>query len=185
MRRARRKNTVAPLARVTARINEEIPNGDVRVVDEEGTQIGVMPRDEALAHAESAGLDLVEVAADAEPRLCRVTDYGKWRYEEERRLKAARRNQTHVTAKEVRLRPRIGLHDYAWKRDNAAEFLRARSKVKVVVFFRGREREHPEAGRKLLERLVADVQGLGHAEGTAVLEGRTMTLMLAPNGEPT
>ena len=184
MRRARRKNTVPPLPRVTARINEEIPNGDVRVVDPEGAQVGVMSRTEAIAYAESRELDLVEVAADAVPRVCRVMDYGKWRYEEERRLKAGRRNQIHVTAKEVRLRPRIGPHDYAWKRDNAVEFLRTRSKVKVVVQFRGRERERPEAGRALLDRLVTDVRDVGHAEGTAIMEGRTMTLMLAPNGEP-
>ena len=183
MRRARRRNTVTPLPRVTARINEEIPNGEVRLVDEEGSQRGVMQRAEALMYAESRELDLVEVAADAAPRVCRVMHYDKWRYEEERRLKASRRNQIHVTSKEVRLRPRIGPHDYAWKRDRALEFLRTRSKVKLVVQFRGREREHPEAGRELLNRIVTDVKEFGHAEGAAVFEGRSMILVLAPNGD--
>jgi translation initiation factor IF-3 len=183
LRRARRKNTVAPLPKVTARINEQIPSGEVRLVDEEGRQLGVMQHGEALAYAESRELDLVEVAAEAVPRVCRVMNYDKWRYEEERRLKASRRNQVHVTSKEVRLRPRIGLHDYAWKRDRALEFLRTRSKVKLVVQFRGREREHPEAGRELLDRIVTDVREFGHAEGTAVFEGRSMTLVLVPNGE--
>jgi translation initiation factor IF-3 len=170
---------------VTARINNEIPNGEVRLVDQEGTQIGVMSHAAALAFAEQRELDLVEVAADAVPRVCRVMHYDKWRYEEERRLKAARRNQIHVTSKEVRLRPRIGPHDYAWKRDRAVEFLRTRVKVKLVVQFRGREREHPEAGRELLDRIVTDVREFGHAEGAAVFEGRSMTLVLAPNGERT
>ena len=183
MRRAKRKTSVPPLPRVTARINTQIPAGEVRLVDQDGTQVGVMSRTEALAHAEARELDLVEVAADAVPPVCRVMDYSKWRYEEERKLKASRRNQIHVSSKEVRLRPRIGPHDYAWKRDRALEFLRTRSKVKLVVQFRGREREHPEAGRELLNRIVTDVREYGHAEGTAVFEGRSMTLVLAPNGE--
>src|SRR2546423_1059111 len=107
-------------------------------------------------------------------------DYGKWRHEEERKARADRRNQTHVSFKEVRLRPRIGEHDYGWKRDRAAEFLRQRSKVKLVVLFRGREREHPERGRALLERMAADMADLGSAEGAATFEGRSMTMVLAP-----
>jgi translation initiation factor IF-3 len=168
---------------VTARINAQIPAREVRLVDQDGAQVGVVARAEALAYADERELDLVEVAADAVPPVCRVMDYGKWRYEEERKLKANRRNQVHVTSKEVRLRPRIGPHDYAWKRDRTLEFLRTRSKVKLVVQFRGRERERPEAGRALLDRLVTDVQEYGHAEGTAVFEGRSMTLVLAPNGD--
>jgi len=108
LRSARRKNTAPPLPRVTARINTQIPAGEVRLVDADGTQVGVMPRTEALAYADGRELDLVEVAADAVPPVCRVMDYSKWRYEEERKLKAGRRNQVHVTSKEVRLRPRIG-----------------------------------------------------------------------------
>jgi translation initiation factor IF-3 len=167
---------------VSARVNEQIGAPNLRVVDEEGAQVGVMTRSDALAHAESLGLDLVEVAADADPPVCRVIDFGRWRFEEERRLRAAQRNQQHGGPKEVRLRPRISTHDYAWKRDQALEFLRDRDSVKVVVFFRGREREHPEQGRKLLQRLFEDVREVGQPQGRESFEGRTMTVILTPNG---
>ena len=180
------KRTARPIdrtPRVSATINDEIGSREVRLIGAEGEQLGIRSADEARAYAYARDLDLVEVAGSVEPPVCRVMDYGKWRYEEERKLKAGRRNQIHVSSKEVRLRPRIGPHDYAWKRDRALEFLRTRSKVKLVVQFRGREREHPEAGRALLDRIVTDVREYGHAEGTAVFEGRSMTLVLAPNGE--
>jgi translation initiation factor IF-3 len=182
LRRAKRRNTAPPRPRVTARTNEEIDAGEVRVVGEDGQQIGVMELTAALERATDAGLDLVEVAGSSAPPVCRLMDYGKWRYEEERKLRAARRNQMTGAPKEVRLRPRISGHDYEWKKDRAADFLRARSKVKLVVLFRGREREHPEIGRELLDRLAADVGELATAEGRATLEGRTMTVVLAPNG---
>jgi translation initiation factor IF-3 len=111
-----------------------------------------------------------------------VIDFGRWRFEEERRLRAALRNQQHGGSKEVRLRPRISTHDYAWKRDQALELLRERDSVKVVVFFRGREREHPEQCRKLLERLFEDVREVGQPQGRESFEGRTMTVILTPNG---
>ena len=167
---------------MTARINEQIGARELRVVDEHGEQVGVLARADALAYAEERGLDLVEVAAEAVPPVCRVMDYGKWRYEEERRLRESRRNQVHVSFKEVRLRPRIGRHDYEWKRDRAAAFLRGQSKVKLVVLFRGREREHSELGRQLIERLAEDVREFGHVEGRETFEGRTMTVVLTPNG---
>jgi translation initiation factor IF-3 len=170
---------------VSARSNEQIGAREVRVVDDEGTQVGVMTRADALAYAAGRGLDLVEVAADAQPPVCRVTDYGRWRFEEERRLRAGRRNQVHGAPKEVRLRPWISQHDYAWKRDRALAFLRSRSKVKVVVSFRGRERERPEVGRDLIRRLAEDVREAGHVEGGESFEGRSMTVVLAPNGTGT
>jgi translation initiation factor IF-3 len=170
---------------VSARINEQIGAPRLRVVTEDGVQVGVLPRADALAYAVEHGLDLVEVAADAEPPVCRVIDYGRWRYDEERRLRATQRNQSHGGPKEVRLRPRISSHDYEWKRDQALEFLRDRASVKVVVLFRGREREHPEAGRRLLARLAEDVRELGHVQGRESFEGRTMTVILAPNGAAT
>jgi translation initiation factor IF-3 len=163
------------------KINDEIRAPQVRLIAETGEQLGIRALAAARAYAEERDLDLVQMAGGAEPPVCRVVDYGKWRYEEERRRKAARKNQVHVSFKEVRLRPKIGAHDYAWKRDNALEFLRHGSKVKAVVLFRGREREHPERGRDLLQRLAEDVKEVGHAEGTAAFEGRTMTLVLAPN----
>jgi len=167
---------------VTARTNEEIDAVEVRLVGEDGHQIGVMQLAAALERGDARGLDVVEVAGEATPPVCRLMDYGKWRFEEERKLRAARRNQTSDAAKEVRLRPRISRHDYEWKKERAAGFLRARSKVKLVILFRGREREHPELGRDLIERLAADVAELGSVEGRATLEGRTMTVVLAPNG---
>jgi translation initiation factor IF-3 len=166
--------------RVTARINEQIGGGAVRLVAEDGTQLGVMAADDARAFAYERGLDLVEVAAASEPPVCRVTDYGKWRYEEERKLRQSRRNQVHVSLKEVRLRPKIGIHDYEWKREQALDFLKRGSKVKATVFFRGREREHPERGRALIDRLAADVDEVGKLEGAPVSEGRTMTAVFAP-----
>jgi translation initiation factor IF-3 len=166
--------------RVTARINEQIGAGAVRLVAEDGSQIGVLAADEARDYAYDRGLDLVEVAADSDPPVCRAMDYGKWRYEEERRLRQSRRNQVHVSLKEVRLRPKIGAHDYEWKRNQAFDFLKAGSKVKAIVFFRGREREHPERGRDLIDRLAVDVDAVGKLEGTPVFESRTVTAVFAP-----
>ena len=119
MRKTRKRGAVAQDRRVTAKINEQIGNRPVRLVAEDGTQLGVMDAEEARTYAYARELDLVEVAAGADPPVCRVLDYGKWRYEEERKLRAARRNQVHVSLKEVQLRPKIGSHDYAWKRDRA------------------------------------------------------------------
>jgi translation initiation factor IF-3 len=165
---------------VSAKINDQITAPEVRLVGPDGEQLGILGADEARDRAYARDLDLVEVAAGSDPPVCRVMDYGKWRYEEERRARASRRNQTHVSFKEVRLRPKTGEHDYAWKRDRAAEFLRQRSKVKLVVLFRGREREHPERGRMLLDRMAAELVEVGTAEGAATFEGRSMTMVLAP-----
>jgi translation initiation factor IF-3 len=171
---------VARERRVTARINEQLGNGTVRLVAEDGRQLGVMSAEDARAYAYARELDLVEVAAKSDPPVCRVLDYGKWRYEEERKLRAAQKNQVHVSLKEVQLRPKIGNHDYAWKRNKALEFLQAGSKVKAVVVFRGREREHPERGRDLIERLADDVKEIATLEAMPVAEGRTMTAILVP-----
>ena len=179
MRRARKPGRPAQVRRVTARINEQI-DGDVRLVAEDGTQLGVMAANDARAYAYERSLDLVEVAAGSDPPVCRAMDYGKWRYEEERKLRQSRRNQVHVSLKEVRMRPKIATHDYEWKRNQALDFLQDGAKVKAVVFFRGREREHPERGRALIDRLAADVGEVGKLEGTPVAEGRTMTAVFAP-----
>jgi translation initiation factor IF-3 len=170
---------------VSARINEQIGIARVRLIGEDGAQLGIKPVDEAREYAYARDLDLVEIAPQADPPVCRVMDYGKWRYEEERRARESRRNQVEVSFKEVRMRPKIGAHDYEWKKNRAAEFLRGHSKVKLVVLFRGREREHPERGRALIDRMVEDVRGLGHAERAAVFEGRSMTVVIAPDGPRT
>ncbi|MDX6481075.1 MAG: translation initiation factor [Gaiellaceae bacterium] len=179
MRRARKPGRPAQVRRVTARINEQI-DGDVRLVAEDGTQLGVMTANDARAYAYERSIDLVEVAAGSDPPVCRAMDYGKWRYEEERKLRQSRRNQVHVSLKEVRMRPKIGSHDYEWKRDQALDFLQDGSKVKAVVLFRGREREHPERGRALIDRLAADIGEIGKLEGNPVFESRTMTAVFAP-----
>ena len=180
MRKARKPGRPAQVRRVVARINEQLGTGPVRLVAEDGSQLGVMAADDARGYAYERGLDLVEVAAESNPPVCRVMDYGKWRYEEERKLRQSRRNQVHVSFKEVRLRPKIGAHDYEWKRNQALGFLEAGAKVKATVFFRGREREHPERGRQLIDRLAADVDEVGRLEGTPVFESRTMTAVFAP-----
>ena len=163
------------------KINDEIRAAHVRLVAEDGEQLGICRIAEAHAYADARDLDLVQMDGDADPPVCRVRDYDKWRYEEERRRKAARKKQVHMSFKEVRLRPKIASGDYGWKRDRARQFLSHGLKVKAVVLFRGREREHPERGRDLLQRLVEDVKEVGHAEGAATFEGRSMTLVLAPN----
>ena len=180
MRKARKRGAVAQNRRVTARINEQLGDQSVRLLAEDGSQLGIMSAEEARAYAYGLDLDLVEVAANADPPVCRALDYGKWRYEEERKLRVALRNQVHVSLKEVQLRPKIGSHDYAWKRDRALEFLRDGSKVKAVVIFRGREREHPERGRDLIARLAEDVKEVGKLDGMPVAEGRTMTAVISP-----
>jgi len=180
LRRARKPGRPAQVRRVTARINEQIGASPVRLVAEDGSQLGVRSAEEARAYAYGLGLDLVEVAAASDPPVCRAMDYGKWRYEEERKLRQSRRNQVHISLKEVRLRPKIATHDYEWKRNQALVFLQGGSKVKAIVFFRGREREHPERGRELIDRLAADVGEVGKLESAPVFESRTMTAVFAP-----
>jgi translation initiation factor IF-3 len=150
------------------------------LIDENGEQLGVKQTDEARDYAYAKGLDLVEVAAQADPPVARVMDYGKYRYEQEQKAKAARKNQTQIHVKEIKLRPKIGQHDYETKKGHVLRFLNQRAKVKVTIMFRGREREHPDRGRDLLVRLADDVRELGTIESQPLLEGRNMTMVLAP-----
>jgi translation initiation factor IF-3 len=163
------------------RINEAIRSAQVRLVDENGGQLGIKSRDEALEYAVSKDLDLVEVAASADPPVCRVMDYGKYRYEQEQKAKVARKHQTQINVKEIKFRPKIGVHDYETKKGHVMRFLTAKAKVKVTIMFRGREATHPERGRDLLMRLAEDVVELGHIETQPILDGRNMTMVLAPN----
>ncbi len=152
----------------------------MRLIDENGEQLGVKQTDEAREYAYARGLDLVEVAAQADPPVARVMDYGKYRYEQEQKAKAARKNQTQIHVKEIKLRPKIGQHDYETKKGHVLRFLNQRAKVKVTIMFRGREREHPDRGRDLLARLADEVRELGSIESQPLLEGRNMTMVLAP-----
>ena len=161
-----------------ARVNGEIKARTVLVIGEDGQQFGEQPLAEALRIAAEAELDLVEVAAEASPPVCRIVDYSRYRYDLERKEKAARRNQVKVVVKEMRLRPRIGTHDLEWQLSKVQEFLGHGAKVKLLVSFRGREREHPDRGRALLER-IAEAAG-GAVEQRPTMDGRSMVMVLAP-----
>jgi len=175
---ARFKPDTPPARR--ARVNGEIKAQTVLVIDQSGTQLGERPLPEALQLAREAELDLVEVAAGVRPPVCRIVDYSKFRYDLERKEKLARRNQVRIALKEVRLRPKIGAHDFAWKLDQVRGFLAENAKVKIAVTFRGRERERPERGRQLLDRIAAEVAADGAVEQKPTFEGRSMFMVLAP-----
>ena len=152
----------------------------VRLIDSDGSQIGIKARDEALEYAWAQDLDLVEVAPDARPPVCRVMDYSKYKYEQEQKAKLARKHQSTITIKEIKLRPKVGVHDYETKRGHVIRFLKNRDKVKVTIMFRGRETTHPERGRSLLLRLAEDVKDLGVIESEPLQDGRNMVMMLGP-----
>ena len=152
----------------------------VRLIDEGGEQLGIKATAEALEYAYSKGLDLVEVAAQADPPVARVMDYGKYRYEQEQKAKLARKHQSQIHVKEIKLRPKIGVHDYETKKGHVLRFLGQRAKVKVTIMFRGRETLHPERGRDLLMRLADDVAELGQIEAQPEVDGRNMVMVLAP-----
>ena len=169
------------------RINEAIRVPNVRLVDSDGSQVGIKPTAEALEHAYSQNLDLVEVAASADPPGVRIMDYGKYKSEQEQKAKTARKHQSQIQVKEIKLRPKIGVHDYETKKGHVVRFLKARAKVKVTIMFRGREQTHPERGRDLLMRLAEDVQELGTIESPPLQDGRNMVMVLAPHrnvGQP-
>ena len=178
----RPRRTVEPPSRPApqARINDYIRASQVRLIDDDGSQLGIKPTKEAMQYAFDKGLDLVEVASQADPPVARVMDYGKYRYELEQKAKLARKHQTQINVKEIKLRPKIGIHDYNTKRGHVERFLNQRAKVKVTIMFRGRETTHPERGRDLLMRLAEDVQEIGMVESQPLLDGRNMTMVLAP-----
>jgi translation initiation factor IF-3 len=165
----------------TTRINDAIRVPQVRLIGADGEQIGIKSTDEALKYAWDANLDLVEVAPDAKPPVCRVMDYSKYKYEQEQKAKLARKHQSTITIKEIKLRPKIDPHDYATKKGHVIRFLKNRDKVKVTIMFRGREMTHPERGRVLLLRLAEEVQDLGIVESAPLQDGRNMVMMLAPH----
>ena len=152
----------------------------VRLIDEDGEQLGIKDSDEAREYAWGKNLDLVEVAAQADPPVARVMDYGKYRYEQEQKAKLARKHQVSINVKEIKLRPKIGIHDYNTKKNHVERFLNQRAKVKVTIMFRGRETTHPERGRDLLMRLAEDVKEIGQVESPPLLDGRNMVMVLAP-----
>jgi translation initiation factor IF-3 len=169
-----------PPERDTTPLNERIRAPEVRLVGEDGEQIGIVKRDDALEYARERDLDLVMVAPDARPPVCRVLDYSKYKYEQEQRQKAARKHQQQITIREIKFRPKIAQHDYDTKKGHVVRFLNDRNKVKVTIMFRGREVAHPERGESLLNRLAEDLGELAVVEQRPIQDGRNMTMMLAP-----
>ena len=170
-----------PPERDETRTNERIRVPQVRLIGEDGNQVGVLPTEEALAYAQERDLDLVEVAADARPPVCRVLDYSKYKYEQEQKAKAARRHQKQVNVREIKLRPKIAVNDYETKKNHVVRFLTGEDRVKVTIMFRGREQTHPERGEALLMRLAEDVADLAVIEQRPQQDGRNMTMLLAPS----
>ena len=170
-----------PPERDTTRINERIRVPEVRLIDDEGNQIGVLKTDEALRFAQERELDLVEVAPEARPPVCRVLDYSKYKYEQAQKLKQARKHQQQITIREIKFRPKIAEHDYDTKKHHVERFLRHKDKVKVTIMFRGREVTHPERGTAILDRLAEELSELGVVEQRPMQEGRNMTMMMAPS----
>ena len=162
-------------------MNDRIRAPEVRLVGPDGSQIGIVSIQDALSRAQELDLDLVEVAPTASPPVCRIMDYGKFKYERDVRLKEARKRQVRVEVKEMKMRPKIDPHDYATKKGHIERFLKAGARVKVTIMFRGREMAHTELGRKLLDRLTEDLKELATVDSFPKLDGRNMVMVLAPD----
>jgi translation initiation factor IF-3 len=162
-------------------VNDRIRVPRVRVVGADGQQVGIISIEDALAMAEGQDLDLVEVAAQADPPVCRIMDYGKWKYEQAVRQKEARKKQSLIVVKEIKMRPKIDRHDYGTKKGHVERFLRQGAKVKVTIMFRGREMAHADRGRNLLDRLAEDVAEIAKIDTQPKLDGRNMTMVLSPH----
>jgi translation initiation factor IF-3 len=165
----------------TTRINDRIRVPQVRLIDETGSQLGVMDTNEALRIAQGKDLDLVEVAPEAKPPVCRILDYSKYKYEQAQKVKQAKKHQQQINVREIKFRPKIAAHDYATKKGHVERFLKAKDKVKVTIMFRGREVTHPERGVALLDRLAEELAELATVEQRPNLDGRNMTMVLGPS----
>ena len=162
------------------RLNADIKVPRVRLVDADGEQVGVVPLAQALRRAREQDLDLVEVAAQADPPVCRIMDYGKAKYEAEQKQKEARKRQSQISTKEIKMRPKISDNDYGTKSGHVRRFLKDGSKVRASIMFRGREMTHTELGLKLLHRLADDMSELATVEASPKVDGRNMVMVLAP-----
>lgn len=163
------------------RINERIRVPEVRLVGPNGETVGIVPTDQAQKLAQEADLDLVEIAPMGKPPVCKLMDYGKFKYENAQKARESRRNQTNVVIKEMKLRPKIDKHDYETKKGHVVRFLNAGDKVKITIMFRGREQHRPELGFRLLQQLAEDVEDLGFVESRPKQDGRNMTMVLGPH----
>lgn len=168
------------MAKQRTRVNREIRSSPIRLIDADGTQLGIVPLEDALRKAEERSLDLVEVGPGAEPPVCRVLDWGKVRFDREKKARESRKKAIAVEVKEVKYRPTIDDHDFDIKTQRARRFLEKGKKVKVTVFFRYRQLRRPELGTKILDKVTEDLQDVGTVESRSRLEGRQMTMILAP-----
>ena len=161
------------------RVNERIRVREVRVIDDTGAQLGIMAPQQALVIARQKGLDLVEIAATAVPPVCRIMDFGRYQYQEQKRARQAKKHQKIIEVKEIKFRPKVDEHDYQFKKKHIERFLADGDKVKATIFFRGREMAHPEIGRRILERLIDDLGEVAIAENAPRQEGNQMHTILA------
>ena len=160
------------------RVNERIRVREIRVIDDTGQQLGIMPPPQAVAIAKQKGLDLVEISPTASPPVCRIMDFGKYQYQEQKRAREARKHQKVIEVKEIKFRPKVDEHDYQFKKKHIERFLEDGDKVKATIFFRGREMAHPDIGRRILERLIEELSDVAIAETTPRQEGNQMHTIL-------
>ncbi|RNL38013.1 translation initiation factor IF-3 [Slackia equolifaciens] len=171
---------VGAIAAQEPRLNDDIRTRECRLIGYDGTQMGIFNAREALRIAEGQGMDLVEIAPNAQPPVCRIMDYGKFKYEQAIKAKQARKNQTKVEIKEMKFRPKIDVGDYTTKKKHVLRFLEGGAKVKITIMFRGREMAHPEQGLSILERLADDLKDVAVIENAPKMEGRNMHMLIAP-----
>ena len=177
---ARRPHNAPPVRDTGPRINDRIRVPEIRLIGADGENVGVVTPERAMELAEEAGLDLVEISPNASPPVCKIMDYGKFKYEQQKRESEARKKQKIIEVKEIKFRPNTDTHDYDVKLRNVKRFLEDGDKVKVTLRFRGREMAHQNLGRELLERVADDVEGLGKVENMPKMEGRQMVMMIGP-----
>ena len=178
--RKARKEEVSAIAAQEPRLNDEITTRECRLIDFDGNQQGIFPTAQAKRIAEEAGYDLVEIAPNADPPVCRIMDYGKFKYDQAIKAKQARKNQNKIEIKEMKFRPKIDVGDYTTKKKHVLRFLDAGNKVKITIMFRGREMAHPEQGLSILERLADDLKDVAVIENQPKMEGRNMHMLIAP-----
>ena len=176
----RRPHSAPPSRDTGPRVNENIICPEVRLIGSDGDNVGVVSPEKALELSEEAGLDLVEISPNASPPVCKIMDYGKYKYEQQKRESEARKNQKIIEVKEIKFRPGTDIHDYEVKMRSVTKFLEKGDKVKITMRFRGREMAHQELGRELLERVAADIEAYGKIENIPKMEGRQMTMMIGP-----
>jgi translation initiation factor IF-3 len=177
---ARRPHNAPPVRETGPRVNDRIRSPEIRLIGAEGENIGVVSPSRGMELAEAAGLDLVEISPNATPPVCKIMDFGKFKYEQQKRESEARKKQKIIEVKEVKFRPNTDTHDYDVKMRNVVRFLENGDKVKVTLRFRGREMAHQELGRDLLHRVADDIEGLGKVDNMPKMEGRQMVMMLSP-----